>query len=82
MKGWLTFLQKCVLTLKIRRASGGSPMDGFLCSSGESGEQGVGEDAGTIIQSFPTSPQLSFFLPDVAVQDQGANLGAGSRDDP
>lgn len=53
MKSWLTHLHKCVLTLSMRGATGGSPLDRFLnCAKGSEGEGG-GEDCSTTIQFFP-----------------------------
>lgn len=51
----------------MRRLKGWSQLDSFL-SSGTSGEKGIEMDAdarSTGFISFPTSPQLSFFLSDV-----------------
>lgn len=67
MRGWLTYLQEHLLTLNVRGAKGESSLDRFLQCSRGSGEEGVGEDASMTIQSFPTSLQLSFFLPDAMV---------------
>lgn len=45
MKGWLTHLYECVLTLNMSGAKRLSLLDRFFCYFGGSGEEGMGEDA-------------------------------------
>ena len=47
IKGWITQLYKCVLTLSMEGdgGKGVSPLDRFFCYSGGSREEGVVEDA-------------------------------------
>lgn len=61
MRGWLTCLPECALTLKMRGAKGESP---WIDSSNFLGDlgKGVGENAGDTIQLFSISPLLAFIL--------------------
>lgn len=66
-----------VLTLNVKKAKGGGGApDRVLHFSGGHGEQGVGEDGVMTLKFVPTSPQLSFFLPDVVTLGPGLPLWA------
>lgn len=58
VKGWLTHLRECVLTLNMRGTQGLSPLDSCLCFPDGSGQEGVGKER---VFSFPH--HLRRFLP-------------------
>lgn len=60
VKGWFTYLDEHVPTLSIREAKGELPLGRFLHFSGRSGDKRGEEDAGPMIQVFPTSPYCPF----------------------
>lgn len=69
---------ECELTFNMRRGQRKIPIWKILVFLGDVVEKEVEEDAGTTIQCFPKSSQLSFILLDSVFVEQGL-AGAGCR---
>lgn len=83
MKGGLTHLHKCVLTLNMGAGvKRGVLLDRFLCFSGESGKRGWKRLLVGLHNYFPQHLDLPFTYLMQWSQDQDCNCGDRSRDDP